>query len=105
MVKCSVLECNTRSGVNFKVYSFAKHPKYREIWRQACLRSDKRVGIDKAGHICTKHFNDAQFKRDLVVELTGKSHKRYRGLKDAAFPDQNLPTAHSPPSTQAKSKS
>ena len=63
------------------------------------------MGIDIAGHICAKHFSDAQFNRDIVVELTGKSHKRYHGLKDAAFPDQNLPTAHSPPSTQAKSKS
>ena len=63
------------------------------------------MGIDIAGRICAKHFSDAQFKRDLVVELTGKCHKRYRGLKDKAFPDQSLPTAHSPPSTQAKSKS
>ena len=63
------------------------------------------MGVDIAGYICAKHFSDTQFKRDLVFELTGKTHKRYRGLKDEAFPDQNLPMAHSPPSTQAKSKS
>ena len=91
MRTCSVFGCKERVGGNFKLHALPKDPKFRNIWVIACGRTDVKVGVDITGYICSKHFSPNQYKRNLVLELCNRLEKSYRGLKETAVPDQNLP--------------
>ena len=105
MGKCGVFGCKEQNGGSYEVYRFPKDPKYRNLWMEACQRTDKRVGIDIEGRICAKHFSEYQYKRNLQAELTGKPYKLTRKLKDDAVPDKNLPIALGSLSPRSSSKS
>ena len=73
MVNCSAYGCTNRSTVHPEL-SFHKLPSMKnKILRQRWLHNIRREGElpkDASFRICSSHFEDACFERDLQVILT-----------------------------------
>ncbi|XP_055387879.1 uncharacterized protein LOC129616308 isoform X2 [Condylostylus longicornis] len=103
MVICAVFNCNSNSDKklkrnmndsSFKETKFFRFPKNKEIakiWIQKCGRKDK-FNI-QSSYICSKHFVQEHYRRNLQHELLNYSPKNSKKLKDDAVPTENLPSA------------
>ncbi|KAL1492367.1 hypothetical protein ABEB36_010625 [Hypothenemus hampei] len=97
-MRCVVFGCNSDnqskknpiSGVKF--FHFPKDKDLAIKWLYATGRKDK-VNL-KYACVCSKHFSDSDFKDNLQHRLLNYSPLRYRGLKDDAIPNKNLPLLH-----------
>src|SRR6218665_2540380 len=95
---CAVASCkNTwRTGAT-KSLSFHKFPKddrLVKVWISRCCRKDPFNA--RTSVICSEHFEDDQFIRDLKKELLGDAVKARHILKDDAVPVRKLPYKTSP---------
>lgn len=63
-------------------FRFPKDQVSQKSWINACKRKDI-INIKFAG-VCSTHFSENGFKRDLKLELTGFSYKNRRILKNEA---------------------
>ena len=93
---CAVASCNnTWSEAASGVVSFHRFPKDSILcrtWIMRCRRED--TFNVKAARICSCHFTDDCFERDLQSELMGTKPRRV--LKPDAVPTRKLPTKMSP---------
>ncbi|KAJ8952425.1 hypothetical protein NQ318_014517 [Aromia moschata] len=90
-MRCAVYGYNTnnRSKNNFKFFGFPKDYKLKAKWRHLCKPEDT-FNINNA-RICSNHFVDEDYERNLRYELFGYQPKRFRSLKKEAVPSKNLP--------------
>ncbi|XP_055372764.1 uncharacterized protein LOC129606452 [Condylostylus longicornis] len=98
MVICAVFNCNSNSDKklkrnmndsSFKQTKFFRFPKNKEIakiWIQKCGRKDK-FNI-QSSYICSKHFVQEHYRRNLQHELLNYSPKNSKKLKDDAVPQK-----------------
>ncbi|KAJ8867587.1 hypothetical protein PR048_031389 [Dryococelus australis] len=86
MQGCAVLNCK-----NYKEKtggSISKKTRiFRKKWIFLCARNDKFN--QKMVRICSEHFTDDDYERDLHVEFMGEERRKL--LKPEAFPNKNLP--------------
>ncbi|KAL1489557.1 hypothetical protein ABEB36_013510 [Hypothenemus hampei] len=96
-MRCAVFGCNCDnkskknpiSGVKF--FHFPKNKDLAKKWLHATGRKDK-VNLKNAC-VCSKHFSESDFKENLQHKLLNYTPARYRGLKEDAIPNKNLPLA------------
>lgn len=69
---CSVAVC--RSPKDASYHHFPKDEKLSKIWLNACKRKDF-VNV-KTALICSEHFHEAEFERDLMNELLNLPTRR-----------------------------
>lgn len=70
------------------IFRFPKNLKLQKEWILKCKRAGK--WNPSSSCICSVHFKDDEFIRDLQSELLGYAPKR-RILKPGAIPSLNLP--------------
>ncbi|KAJ8938284.1 hypothetical protein NQ318_013023 [Aromia moschata] len=87
---------NNLSKNNFKFFGFPKDEKLKAKWRHLCKREDPFY-VNNA-RICSNHFVDEDYERNLRYELLGYQLKRFRSLKKEAVPSKNLPNREKNPS-------
>ncbi|KAJ8950219.1 hypothetical protein NQ318_006193 [Aromia moschata] len=97
-MRCAVYGYNTnnRSKNNFKFFGFPKDEKLKAKWRHMSKREDT-FNVNNA-RICSNHFVDEDYERNLRHELFGYQPKRFRSLKKEAVPSKNLPNREKNPS-------
>ncbi|XP_065206127.1 zinc finger protein 62 homolog [Planococcus citri] len=92
--RCAVSTCrnhNPRTRIfdkSVKYYQFPKVPEIRAKWIAVCQRVD-HFPADNS-YICSEHFTQNDFHRDLKAELMNLPPKR--NLVSDAIPTQNLTT-------------
>lgn len=105
MVSCAVFNCKSNNNKklkrnaggsvgaqdNIRFFRFPKNPSYAKIWMQKCSRKDK-FNI-KNSFICSKHFTNIHYIRNLQHELLNYSPKNSKKLKPDAIPSENLPVS------------
>lgn len=78
-------DCPDSEHISF--HRFPKGSNLKEAWLRACeLREDFPTEHTNA-RICSRHFNDDDFERDLKAELLNLKEKRQ--LKNTAVPRAN----------------
>ncbi|XP_044269518.1 uncharacterized protein LOC123014450 isoform X2 [Tribolium madens] len=91
MPQCAVMGCNSShrktKGGSIRYHRFPGDAVTRARWVQAC---GKYVQNCSTARICSRHFTDESYERDVQHELLGLP-TRCR-LKKGATPDRNLPT-------------
>lgn len=91
MPQCAVVGCNSThrktKGGPIRYHRFPGDSKTRACWVQAC---GKQFLNCATARICSRHFGDESYERDVQHELLGLP-TRCR-LKKGALPDRNLPT-------------
>ncbi|RZC32075.1 THAP, zf-MYND, and/or DUF1510 domain containing protein [Asbolus verrucosus] len=89
MPQCAVVGCNSShrktKGGSIRYYRFPGDSVTRARWVQAC---GKYVQNCSTARICSRHFTDDSYERDVQHELLGLPT---RCLKKGAAPDRNLP--------------
>ena len=85
MVSCGAIGCTDRSSSNKEIHFYqvpsAKHnPTLRKQWLHN-IRRDGKLPKDKSFYICSDHFEEECYQRDLQVRiqfllLTCKIQKR-----------------------------
>ncbi|XP_068902681.1 uncharacterized protein [Tenebrio molitor] len=90
MPQCAVVGCNSShrktKGGSIRYHRFPGDSATRARWVQAC---GKYVQNCSTARICSRHFTDDSYERDVQHELLGLP-TRCR-LKKGATPDRNLP--------------
>ena len=91
MVRCAVLNCDTRSDAKQasrrrRTHGFPAHPSVRRDWIRACGRANYVPTFHSV--VCCRHF------RLVDYILTGDLSSKKRLLKPDAIPSQCLPTAN-----------
>jgi len=71
-----------------------------KIWKVKCCRQDT-VNVNEA-RICSDHFTESDFERDMMSELMGLNYPRK--LKPEAVPSLYLPNARHPAPAALKRK-
>ena len=99
MPSCVVVGCSNRSGKPPGV-SFHRFPKDTELhrrWTAAVRRENLPPNYRESAYVCSAHFQDSDFERDMLAELMNV--QRPRKLKIDA-----VPTAfpHKPPPAKRK---
>ena len=94
MASCAIATCRNDQRNSSRVegksfHRFPKDKKVMKIWTSKCSRLDN-VNVTTA-RICSDHFSESDFERDMMSELMGLN--RPRKLKIDAVPSLNLPTA------------
>lgn len=87
--RCTVATCNNslvKTGTQIIYHSFPKDENVRKIWIQRCKRGGK--WNSKSCHVCSNHFGEDDYERDLKSELLGLPPKKK--LKKTAVPNLNL---------------
>jgi len=98
MPGCAVAGCSNwhgKASCTDEALSFHRFPKdeaLRKVWINRCCRKDE-FNVD-CTRICSKHFDDDCFIRDMRNELLGQPSRRI--LKDDAIPSRHLPYKTSP---------
>ncbi|KAL4135708.1 hypothetical protein QTP88_007303 [Uroleucon formosanum] len=95
---CAVATCVNYAGkvkrdgnTNISFYRFPKDPEFQKKWTLKCRRGDiMNPGIS---YMCSEHFSDDAYIRDLKAELLEYTPK-FRKLKPDAIPTLNLPEDH-----------
>ncbi|XP_049818885.1 uncharacterized protein LOC109606944 isoform X2 [Aethina tumida] len=91
MPQCAVVGCNSThrktKGGTIRYHRFPGDAKTRSKWIQAC---GKELNNCSTARICSRHFTDESYERDVQHELLGLP-TRCR-LKKGALPERNLPT-------------
>lgn len=89
MKYCAVTICNNRQGKNRGDVSFHRFPAsetLRKVWLLRCGRDEN---FDCAqGRVCSVHFAEEDFERDLRGELLGEPLKKR--LKPEVIPHLNV---------------
>ncbi|XP_035212976.1 uncharacterized protein LOC118186912 isoform X2 [Stegodyphus dumicola] len=89
--ECAVATCNNyyakTKGKGVCYHRFPKNKKIVDHWIAACKREDE-FKIENAT-ICSIHFKDEDYQRDLRNELLGIPLRKF--LKEDAIPTINLP--------------
>lgn len=94
-MRCAVFGCSMdNQSKNFKdnpvkFYTFPKDKVVRKQWVLACCRDDK-FNVDYA-RICSRHFIETDFERNLQHELLNYATKKGPKMKADAIPSINLP--------------
>ncbi len=83
---CAVAVCKTPHPPETSLHTFPKDPDLCKKWISACKRKDS-FNVQSA-IICSRHFSDTCFERDMRSELLEK--KRGRILKAGSIPTLNL---------------
>ncbi|XP_067011057.2 THAP domain-containing protein 1 [Anabrus simplex] len=90
MPGCAVATCGHHNrktkGMNIVYHIFPKDPTVRKRWIDACKRSDN-INL-KYATVCSAHFTDEDYVRDLKSELLGLQPSKV--LKSGAVPTLNL---------------
>lgn len=90
MPQCAVVGCNSShrktKGGSIRYHRFPGDATTRARWVQSC---GKYVHNCSTARICSLHFTDENYERDVQHELLGLP-TRCR-LKKGALPDRNLP--------------
>src|SRR5437899_12574242 len=90
MPNCSVATCisnnRTTTRTSIKYHQFPRDAALGKEWVLACRRKGE-LKIDTA-RVCSNHFKEDDYERDLAAELMGTAPKRK--LKSTAVPSQNL---------------
>ena len=94
MTGCAVVGCANRghkskADSDVGVISYHRLPKdetLRTVWINYCCQKDQ-INVKNA-RICSAHFDESSFVRDLQHELLGKPPRRI--LKDDAVPTKRL---------------
>ncbi|KAB0804485.1 hypothetical protein PPYR_01455 [Photinus pyralis] len=92
--RCTVATCKNslekskKEGKDIKYHRFPKDVVTAKIWAQKCRR-DGQWNI-RSCHICSEHFTDEDYERDLKGEMLGSPLKRK--LKSTAVPTKQLPS-------------
>ncbi|GAB6029050.1 hypothetical protein CHUAL_004836 [Chamberlinius hualienensis] len=93
MPACAVALCRnytkTTKGTNVKYFSFPRDPSTQEEWVLRCGR-ETEFNVNNS-RICSEHFIQEDFERDLMNELLGLPIKRT--LKPTALPTINIKTS------------
>lgn len=93
MPGCAVVGCKSHNsntkGTGVILHIFPRNSNIQNVWVTKCRRKDK-INISNA-RICSLHFIDSDYVRDLQSELLGTQRKRV--LKQDAVPSINLPSA------------
>ena len=85
---CSVAICPSPKDASY--YRFPKDISHQKIWIELCKRQDK-VNPTTA-RMCSLHFNDSDFERDLRNELLNLPVRKL--LKPNSIPSKNLQPEH-----------
>ncbi|KAL1490052.1 hypothetical protein ABEB36_012796 [Hypothenemus hampei] len=93
-MKCAVYGCvSDNQSENFtvgtKFVGFPKEKHLQSVWKNLCKRKDN-FSV-KYARICSKHFSESDYKRNLKHELLGYVPDKYRPLKKNAVPSITLP--------------
>lgn len=94
-MRCAVFGCSKdNQSKDFKenpvkFYTFPKEGIIRKQWVLACCRNDK-FNADNA-RICSRHFTESDFERNLQHELLNYTTKSGPKLKEDAVPSLDLP--------------
>lgn len=93
-MRCSVAKCNTDNGLknfsnNVMLFRFPKNEDLQKRWVAACKRAD-HINV-KTARVCSLHFDDSSYERNLRFELLGYTARNRRLLKPDAVPFLNLP--------------
>ncbi|CAG0920684.1 unnamed protein product [Notodromas monacha] len=87
MPSCAVAGCRNRSSntasSGVSEHRFPRDPAVRQVWADFCKRSED-FEPSRTAILCSAHFVQDCFERDLCAELTG--YKRVRKLKPGAVP-------------------
>jgi len=102
---CAVASCkNTgrnEAGKNLSFHRFPKDDRLVKVWISRCCRKDP-FNVNTA-RICSEHFENEQFVRDLRSELLGDAVKARHILRDDAIPIRKLPYKTSPVKSPGRS--
>lgn len=94
MPNCAVVGCNSNNrntkGREIVLHVFPRDTKLQQVWLLKCRRKDS-VNVTNA-RICSLHFHDSDYIRDLQSELLNIPRRRKRVLKPDAAPSLNLPS-------------
>ena len=94
MPNCAVFGCSKTSSKSITLHSFPKDPSIRAIWISRCKRADQ-FNVSK-GAVCSSHFTEDSYHRDLESELLNLPTRKARFLKEDAVPTLNLPNSTDP---------
>ncbi|XP_018366187.1 PREDICTED: THAP domain-containing protein 1-like [Trachymyrmex cornetzi] len=100
---CNVNGCGNylaktkKIGGKIKYFSFPKDPVLSNKWHQACGKKN----ISKYSRICSKHFSDACFTKNLQQQLLGYSPSKTRKLRPDTIPTLHLRTVSNEGSSTA----
>ncbi|XP_049795243.1 zinc finger protein 3 homolog isoform X1 [Schistocerca nitens] len=93
MVCCAIAGCTNHSRqvnqLGIKFHIFPKKSETKQKWINACKRADS-FSVENA-RVCSIHFIDSDYERDLKSELLNIPSKRK--LKTDAVPTLNLPSS------------
>jgi len=89
MPVCAIATCkNQYKNSNYIFHSFPKDLMVQEKWMAAC----RRKLISSANPVvCSQHFTDQDYKRDLQHELLNLPSRKKGYLKPSAVPTLFLP--------------
>lgn len=86
---CAVWNCPGRDLVGISFHRFPKDGRQKKRWAELCRRPRR---ITPSSRICSLHFRDSDYERNLMYELLGKPMPRNQlKLKNGAVPTLNLP--------------
>ncbi|KAL1488732.1 hypothetical protein ABEB36_014531 [Hypothenemus hampei] len=93
-MRCSIYGCtvdNSTKGFNpgTRFFTFPKDKNLQKQWLHLCKRADN-FNVANA-RICSNHFVEDDYERNLMDELLGHTSKHRRALKKKAVPTENLP--------------
>jgi hypothetical protein len=93
-MRCAVFGCNSDNQSNqfsgdIMFLRFPTSSTLIKCWTNACRRTDKIN--PKYARVCSRHFTENHYKRNLKSELLGYKFKNCRQLKPEAVPTENLP--------------
>lgn len=94
-MRCAVFGCNSDNQFNafLKTVRFYRFPAENSVvfssWKNACGQSDE-FNVKNAS-ICSLHFQEIDYGRNLKHELLNNTPKNHRQLKPDAIPTYNLP--------------
>lgn len=89
MPVCAVPTCATTHITTDKtLYRFPKDINYARIWVRCCMK--KEYFNTKTAYICSLHFADEAYQRDINHDMLGYSSKK--NLRKDAIPTLQLPS-------------
>lgn len=93
MPQCLVKTCGnyygkTRSGNKVIYHMLPSNPQLQSKWVELCTNK-KNVKVNGYARVCSEHFSENSYQRDLQHELLGLPLRRK--LKPDALPERNLP--------------
>nr|XP_015840155.1 PREDICTED: uncharacterized protein LOC103314035 [Tribolium castaneum] len=93
-MRCAVFGCKVDDQAkHFKkrevrFFRFPSDPQILKAWVKACSRKDNFNTAN--ARVCSKHFQESDYKEDLKCKLLGYSPKNRRLMKPGVVPTQNL---------------